>query len=247
MLYSPQMRLKNFLHSKTSVTHEQRMMLAGFITIFLFVTVFFLLTSALLHDVQVRMIAISRTARALIRATPPKPERYIVAPHITDAEIATTVTPAITEDVTMPEEPKPELRRGFHIMTTPDGEMKLEPLGGDVASLGTITIPSFALLALRLSGEAITSASIPLGSDRVTAYLSTAKNGTTKIYAVDIQTKKASVIKTINDANGIVYATYGISGNHLVLVNTADQNLESAMILDLGNPSGALARYETDK
>ncbi len=225
------------------------MMLAGFITIFLFVTVFFFLTSALLHDVQVRMIAISRTARALIRATPPKPERYIATPRITimDTEIATTVTPAIVEDVTIPEDPKPELHRGFHIMTTADGEMKLEPLSGDVASLGTITIPSFALLALRFSGETITSASIPLGSDRVTAYLSTTKGGMTKIYAVNIQTKKATVVKTINGENGIVYATYGISGNRLVLVNTADQNLESAMTLDLSNPSGSLARYETDK
>jgi hypothetical protein len=144
------------------------------------------------------------------------------------------------------QEPRPELRRGFQIITA-DGETKLEPLSGDVASLGTITIPSFALLALRVSGETITSISIPLAPDRVTAYFSTQKGSVTRIYAIDTKTKKADVIARIADPNGVIYATYGINGNNLVLVNVADQNLENAMTLDLGNPSGAPARYENNR
>lgn len=99
--------------------------------------------------------------------------------------------------------------------------------------MGTISIPSFALLALRVSGETITSVSIPLNADRVTAYLSTSKGNVTKIYAIDTNTKKAHVIKTIDGSNGIVYATYGIRGNHLILVDAATQNIESAITLDL--------------
>lgn len=214
------------------------MMLAGFITIFLFVAIFFLLTSAFMHDAQVRMIAISRAAQALLRATPPKPERHIVTPVVTDSvpiTAATSTEPAASE-------PKPELQRGFRIIMEEE-EMKLEPVSADVASLGTITIPSFALLALRLSGETITSASIPVASDHVTAYFSTKKGDATRIYAIDTKTKKARVIATIADPNGVIYATYGVSGNDLVLVNVADQNLDAAMTLDLSNPSGALVKY----
>ncbi len=208
------------------------MAIAGSVMMFVFVTLFFLLTSAFMYDAQVRMINISQAAQAFLRAIPPKPAR-----HITSIPSVATSTPTMIAATTSTETPVPpkqtsELRRGFRLVTA-DGETKLEPLSDDVKSMGTISIPSFALLALRVSGETITSVSIPLNADRVTAYLSTSKGNVTKIYAIDTNTKKAHVIKTIDGSNGIVYATYGIRGNHLILVDAATQNIESAITLDL--------------